>query len=204
MARRELRCTVQTGLNARRERDSPADVVVVGLHEVPLPTQVELLQALTTDISEARRYRLIVVSKRKPEAAHLLPTARWRRLSIPTTGDRAFDFWASLSRTALEDGPRSLDVIVAALRQVISVKHRIALRVIASLLPILPERLIDDLYPALGISLAERGRIVKDLVLVGLVREGVLPIVNRRIAPAIDALFSPRSEKRPTPRSSIS
>lgn len=191
----ELRCTVQTGLNASGEGEDLAVIILVGLHELTPATQVDLLRALIPDRPNTRRYRLIVVSKHQPEAPHLLAATWWYHLSVPEIGDRVFEFWASLSKSVSPGDSPSFETVVAALRQAVSLKHRAALRVIASIAPILPSHLVDDLYPQLGISLAERGRIIKDLVQIGLVRDRGPLIVHRRIAPAVDALFS-EAERR--------
>jgi hypothetical protein len=109
-------------------------------------------------------------------------------------GDAAERYWAALDRTGDEGGADTVDLedaeYTATLQRMLSRKHQQTLYIIRDLYPVLEPRIRDELYPRTGISLAERARILKDFVHIGVIDDVGAPRLHRLIAPVLDEIVS--------------
>lgn len=171
-----------TGYTEGTETSGDPLIVFDSFHNLGVETQQRVLSAIGALVKN--RATIVVVSRTEPEAVHLVPGTTWYHYQRPIESDRATMFWRAL-------GEKDDSSIARSLRRGVPVRHRLAHRIIATIIPVLPAPIIDQLYPRLGISLAERSRIVNDLIRFGIAYDETDVVSNPGIAPFFDDLLDP-------------
>ncbi|MFW5795698.1 MAG: hypothetical protein ACOCV0_00715 [Alkalispirochaeta sp.] len=211
----EMSVALSAAIGEPREDGPVVWVVLEALDETEFAIRDALLETLRGVAARNRRYRFIAVvgedsdfAEREPVA----PSGRWIFRSLPVrerpdedtgtgtgTGEnggdkdgesfaerrfeRACVYWAQYGGAEVRP-ERFTDSLAQNLRT----SHFITILVVHRLVPVLDGALIDDLFPLLGVSLAERSRIMKDLTEMGIVRGTIVPELHRLVASHLPAI----------------
>jgi len=169
-------------------------IVLEAFHEMDGEARNFLLETLVGVAARNGRFRFVAITPdtSDPDGTEpAAPTGRWVYRSLPVTAPCAADpgadertgcdgacaYWAQCG-----DHDVPPERFADALSEVLRTKHLYTILAVDSLIPVLDEKETDELFPLLGISLAERARIVKDLTDLGILRGGSVPELHRLIA----------------------
>jgi tetratricopeptide (TPR) repeat protein len=101
--------------------------------------------------------------------------------------ERAYRYWSSLG------GQESPD-LSAMIWHLLTPRHRNTLFVLHRTAPLLPPGVVDRFFQTMGITMAERTRIVRDLLRTGLLVHEKFPVSHRLTGSVVDHMMGPETD----------
>ena len=208
----ELELTVRFAFARLTEEGRQPIVILEAFEMAEVADRERIIQILTDEDRDKRLCRLIAVAttpmnscresvNTDSNADSDTNASRWEEIDFLHDGDRQDAEttmrlnvtgvgWVGKVKTTALVLTTASGFPVLVLQRTLSRKHQHTLYIIHELYPVLELRVLDELYPRVGISLAERARILKDFVHIGVIDDAGDPRLHRLIVPVLSEIVS--------------
>ncbi len=174
----ELKLALETVLHLFFDIDNDAAVLL-------LEGVDEYSRGVASDVAQLYPGSIAVISEDAPPDDQQSEQPSWYVHEVPgESPERAYRYWSGLGGQDGQD-------LSKVLSQVLTSRHRMTLFILHRTASLLPPHLVDLFFQQQGITVAERTRIIRDLLRTGLLVNEQYPVIHRLAGTVVDRILGP-------------